>query len=101
MTRIVIENIFFFLLPTLVYIMWVAFKEDEWAGLPTIVSRAPLLRLFVAGAALMLGTLVAFSSRSHNSPRDVYVPASIEGGKLEPGHSIHVPDPDEQPAAKP
>ena len=101
MTRIVIENIFFFLLPTLVYVMWVAFKEDEWAGLPTVVSQAPLLRLFVAGAALMLGTLVAFSSRSHNNPHDVYVPASIEGGKLEPARSVHVPDPAEPQTAKP
>jgi hypothetical protein len=101
MTRIVIENIFFFLLPTLVYIMWIAFKEDEWAGLPTVVSQAPLLRLFFAGAALMLGTLVTFSSRTHNDPRDVYVPASIEGGKLEPGHSIHVPEPAEPQMAKP
>lgn len=101
MTRIVIENIFFFMLPTLIYIMWVAFKEDEWAGLPAIVSRAPLLRLFFAGAALMLGTLVAFSSRSHNGPRDVYVPPSVEDGKVEPGHSVHAPDTTGQQSAKP
>lgn len=101
MTRIVIENVFFFMLPTLVYVMWIAFKEDEWAGLPAIVSKAPLLRLFFAGAALMLGTLIAFSSRSHNDPRDVYVPASIEGGKLEPAHSVHVPEPVESQPAKP
>jgi hypothetical protein len=98
MTRIVIENIFFFMLPTLVYIMWIAFKEDEWAGLSTIVSRAPLLRLFFAGAALMLGTLIVFSSRSDNSPRDVYVPPSVEDGKVEPGHGIH---PTDQQSAKP
>jgi hypothetical protein len=101
MTRIVIENIFFFMLPTLIYIMWVAFKEDEWAGLPAIVSRAPLLRLFFAGAALMLGTLVAFSSRSHNGPHDVYVPPSVEDGKVEPGHSVHAPDTTGQQSAKP
>lgn len=101
MTRIVIENVFFFMLPTLVYVMWIAFKEDEWAGLPAIVSRAPLFRLFFAGAALMLVTLVAFSSRSRNDPHDVYVPASIEGGKLEPSRSIHNPERTEQPPAKP
>lgn len=101
MIRIVIENIFFFLLPTLLYIMWVAFKEDEWAGLPSIVARAPLFRLFFAGAALMLGTLVAFSSRSHNDPRDVYVPASMEDGKLAPAHSVHIPEPAEPQTAKP
>jgi uncharacterized protein DUF6111 len=99
MIRIVVENVFFFMLPTLVYIMWVAFKEDEWAGLPAIVSRAPLVQLFVAGAALMLGTLVIFSSESHNSPHDVYVPPSVEDGKVEPGHSI--PDPTDQKSTKP
>ena len=98
MTRIVIENIFFFMLPTFLYIVWVAFRDDEWAGLPTIVSRAPLLRLFFAGAVLMLGTLIVFSSRSDNSPRDVYVPPSVEDGKVEPGHSIH---PTDQQSAKP
>jgi hypothetical protein len=93
MIRIVIENIFFFLLPTLVYIAWVAFKEDEWSGLLAIVRRAPLLRLFVAGAVLMLLTLVTFSSRSHNSPDDVYVPQSMHDGKLQPGHAIREAEP--------
>lgn len=88
MIRIVFENIFFFLLPTLVYIAWVAFRDNEWSGLPAVVQRAPLFRLFVAGAALMLITLVAFSSRSHNSPEDVYVPQSMHDGKLESGHAI-------------
>lgn len=94
MIRIVIENIFFFSLPTLVYIAWVAFNEDEWAGIASVIREAPLLRLFVAGAALMLATLVAFSSRSGNSPHDVYVPPAIEDGKVEPGHSVHVTEPE-------
>lgn len=100
MIRIVIENIFFFLLPTFLYIIWIAFSEDDWAGLTTVLSRAPLVRLFIAGAALMLGTLVAFSSGTYNSPNDIYVPASVVNGKLEPGHSIHEPEtetPTQQP----
>ncbi|MBA2126909.1 hypothetical protein DLM45_11860 [Hyphomicrobium methylovorum] len=91
MSRIVIENIFFFMLPTVAYIAWVAFKDDEWAGIGAVLRRAPLLRLFVAGAALMLATLVTFSSRSHNNPQDVYVPPSVQDGKLTPGHTIHEP----------
>jgi hypothetical protein len=98
MIRIVIENIFFFMLPTVLYLAWVAFTENEWAGLPTVIRQAPLLRLFVAGAALMLATLVTFSSRSHNGPHDVYVPPSIEDGKIEPGHTLRVPN---QESAKP
>jgi Family of unknown function (DUF6111) len=91
MTRIVIENIFFFLLPTFLYIIWIAFSEDEWVGLTTVLSRAPLIRLFFAGAALMLGILIAFSSRTYNDPNDVYVPASVVNGKLEPARTIHEP----------
>lgn len=88
MIRIVIENVFFFLLPTLGYIAWVAFRDDEWSGLAEIVREAPLFKLFIAGAALMLTTLVAFSSRTYNAPRDVYVPQSMHDGKLEPGRAI-------------
>jgi hypothetical protein len=94
MIRIVIENIFFFMLPTLVYIAWVAFTENDWADLSAVVREAPILRLFFAGAALMLGTLIAFSSRSHNGPHDIYIPPAMEDGKLEPGHSVHVPEPE-------
>jgi hypothetical protein len=93
MIRIVIENIFFFMLPTLIYIAWIAFSEDEWAGLPAVVREAPLLRLFLAGAALMLTTLVTFSTHTHNGPHDVYIPPSVEDGKLEPARTIHEPDP--------
>jgi len=93
MIRIVIENIFFFLLPTLFYIAWVAFRDDEWSGLPAIVRDAPLFKLFIAGAALMLTTLVAFSSRTYNAPQDVYVPQSMQDGKLEPGRTIRAPEP--------
>jgi hypothetical protein len=94
MIRIVIENIFLFMLPTILYLAWVAFTENEWAGLPTVVREAPLVRLFVAGAALMLGTLVTFSSRSHNSPQDVYVPPSVEDGRIAPGHTLPPPQPE-------
>jgi hypothetical protein len=92
MIRIVIENIFFFLLPTFFYVIWIAFSDDEWPGLFTVLSRAPLIRLFLAGGALMIGTLVAFSIDTYNSPNDVYVPASTVDGKLEPAHSIHEPE---------
>jgi Family of unknown function (DUF6111) len=100
MIRIVIENVFFLLLPTILYIVWIAFSEDEWAGLGTILSRAPLIRLFFAGAALMIATLVAFSTYNYNSPQDVYVPPSVVDGKLEPGHSIREPQTDETKSPK-
>ena len=92
MIRIVIENAFFFLIPTLLYIAWEAFTRKTWPGLSIVLNTAPLLNLFVLGAALMLTTLVAFSSRAHNTPDEAYVPPVFQDGKLQPGHA--------QPASK-
>jgi hypothetical protein len=93
MIRILVESIFLFLLPTFLYLAWVAFSEDEWPGWPVLAREAPLLPLFAAGAALMLATLIFFSSGSYNSPEDVYVPPSYENGKIDPGHSVHEQNP--------
>lgn len=86
MIRILIENIFFFLLPTLGYIAWIAFRSNEWPGLWNVLKAAPLVRLFVAGAALMIVTLTLLASRSHNDPEEVYVPPIFKDGQIEPGH---------------
>jgi hypothetical protein len=44
----------------------------------------------------MFTTLILFSSRSGNRPQDIYVPPSLEGGKLEPGRSLKAPEPELQ-----
>ena len=68
--------------------------EGESSRLAAIVRDAPLFRLFIAGAALMLTTLIAFSSRTYNAPQDVYVPQSMHDGKLEPGRTIRATEPE-------
>jgi hypothetical protein len=88
MIRIVIENLFVFLLPTLIYIGWVAFVRNDWPGLFAVLKAAPLVYLFIAGAVMMLLALLVFSSRTGNAPGEAYVPPSFEGGKLNPGHSV-------------
>jgi hypothetical protein len=88
MIRITIENVFFFLVPTLVYIAWIAFKRDDWPGLWEVLKVAPLLNLFVLGAAMMLTTLVLFSSHANNTPDETYVPPVFQDGKLQPGHPV-------------
>lgn len=88
MIRILIENLFVFLLPTLGYVAWIAYKNREWPGLWTVLSDAPLIRLFVAGAVLMLTTMALVASRSHNAPDEVYVPPVFKDGKIQPGHSM-------------
>lgn len=87
MSRVIFENLVFFLLPTLFYVAWIAYRRREWPGLWQVLSEAPLLRLFVAGAALMLTTMALLASRSHNDPEDVYVPPVFKDGKIQPGHS--------------
>lgn len=87
MTRIVLENVFFFLLPTLFYLVYTAFKRNTWPGLWKVLREAPLVQLFITGAVLMLGTLMLFSSREGHRPGEVYTPPSYEDGKLQPGHA--------------
>jgi hypothetical protein len=91
MIRILIENIFVFLLPTLVYVGWIAFVRNDWPGLGAVLKAAPLFRLFVLGALLMLATLTLLASRHENKPGQSYVPPSFEGGKFEPGHVADPP----------
>lgn len=85
MIRIVLENIFFFLLPTLFYLAYIAFKRDDWPGLWQVLKAAPLVQLFTLGAAIMIGTLVLFSSRGGHKPGEAYTPPSYQDGKLDPG----------------
>ena len=88
MIRIVIENVFFFLVPTLVYIAWIAFTRNDWPGIGAVIKAAPLLKLFALGAGMMLVALVAISSRSGNTPDEAYAPPVYKDGKLQPGHPI-------------
>jgi Family of unknown function (DUF6111) len=86
MIRIVIENVFFFLLPSLLYLAYIAFIRNDWPGLGPVVREAPLVKLFVLGAALMLAALLAFSSKSGHDPREPYTPPSYTDGKLNSGN---------------
>lgn len=93
MTRIIIENAFVFFLPTLVYLVWVTFKENRWRGAMAILRDAPLVKLFISGAFLMLLALTVISSRDGHQPSESYTPPNFKDGKLEPGHTTPVPTP--------
>jgi hypothetical protein len=90
MIRVVIENLLLFLLPTMIYAAWMVFKhyQSESGGPPDhqqIISDAPLLWLFSAGALLVLLTLVAFESSSGGKPGQQYLPPVLKDGRIEPG----------------
>ncbi len=86
MIRIVIENILLFLLPTIVYVAYVYMTRDEKPGATRVLDDAPLVWLFLAGAILMLVTLITFGSMSGGKPGQTYTPLAFKDGHIEPGH---------------
>jgi hypothetical protein len=85
MIRVVIENILLFLAPAVLYFTYVLLtRRASSAG--EVVNDAPLLWLFAAGAALMIGTLVFYGSTSGGRPDQVYIPPHMgKDGHIEPG----------------
>jgi hypothetical protein len=86
MIRIVAENILLFLLPTIVYVAYVYMTREEKPGAMRVLDDAPLIWLFVAGAALVVITLVSFGSVTGGKPGQVYTPPAFKDGRIEPGH---------------
>jgi len=85
MIRVVIENILLFLTPMAMYIAYMLLtRRADSAG--AVVSDAPLLWLFVAGALLVVATLVFYGSTSGGRPGQVYIPPHMgKDGRIEPG----------------
>lgn len=86
MIRIVIENILLFLAPTVAYLIYALVTRPEQRSGVAVLDDAPLIWLFAAGAALLLVTLVFFSSTSGGKPGQSYTPPSIKDGRIAPGH---------------
>ena len=83
MIRIVIENILLFLLPTVVYVIYVAATRDS--NHKGIFDGAPLAWLMLAGSALVILVLATFGSDTRGRPGQSYVPPSMKDGRIEPG----------------
>lgn len=83
MIRSVIENILLFLLPTLVYVIYVAATRDD--ARRGILDKAPLTWLMFAGTALVLIVLASFGSENGGKPGQGYIPPSMKDGRIEPG----------------
>ena len=85
MIRLVIENVLLFLLPAALYVGYVLLtRRDTKPG--EIINDAPLVWLFVAGALLVIGTLIYFASTSVGGrPDQTYTPPYIKDGQIEPG----------------
>lgn len=86
MIRIVVENILLFLLPTIIYVAYVYMTREEKPGAIRVLDDAPLIWLFVAGALIVLITLLTFGSISGGKPGQIYFPPALKDGRIEPGH---------------
>src|SRR5262249_60941539 len=63
MIRVVLENILLFLLPTAIYFGYVLLmRRPSTATANAVVNEAPLVWLFIAGAVLVVGTLVYYAT---------------------------------------
>lgn len=97
MIRIVAENLLLFLLPSLAYIGYRMLVSR--AGSPAgALDDAPVLWLFVAGAMMVVVSLVFFASSSGGRPGEAYAPPVLREGHIVPGHRIQSPSGTAQPA---
>jgi len=83
MIRLVIENILLFLLPTVVYAIYVAVTRDD--AHKGIFDEAPLAWLMAAGCVLVVAVLATYGSDTRGRPGQIYVPPSMKDGHIEPG----------------
>jgi RsiW-degrading membrane proteinase PrsW (M82 family) len=86
MIRIVIENVLLFLLPTLIYVVYVYIRGREQGNETPVLNDAPLIWLFLAGVVLMLSVLLVFGSTSGWQSGLPYQPPVYKDGRIEPGH---------------
>ncbi len=93
MIRIIIENILLFLVPTMIYVVWVLAAQPESAPRDAegriapsrLLDDAPFVWLIVLGAALVIATIVAFGSGSGGKPGQHYQPPVVKDGHIQPG----------------
>ncbi|MEM9355934.1 MAG: DUF6111 family protein [Pseudomonadota bacterium] len=87
MIRVVIENILLFMLPTLVYVLFMLVRRRQNANtsVQQIFDDAPIVWLLAAGAVVMVAGLAYFGSTTGGKPGEQYQPPVYRDGKVVPG----------------
>lgn len=86
MIRAVIENILLFLLPTAMYIGYVLLTRRNSKQGGHVLTDAPLVALFTAGALLVAATLVYYATITPGGTvTQSYTPPRMKDGRIEPG----------------
>lgn len=85
MLRVAITNILLFVLPFVLFALYLRFGRQVDAALSGWSTRALALCL-VAGVLLVAGSLYFLEAQGRGPTTGRYVPPSWEDGKLTPGH---------------
>ena len=85
MLRFIAFNALFFVLPFAAYAVWLAAARGSPANLAAWPART-IAYLAVGGVVLMVISLLFFINFQGDPPGGKYVPATIENGKIVPGH---------------
>lgn len=85
MIRVILVNLLFLLLPTIIYFSYVYLRSNGKVG-EEAVSNAPILWLLITGVILMLSTLFIFGKWEGSDPSKQYHPPVYRDGVIVPGH---------------
>jgi hypothetical protein len=84
--RFIAENVLLFLLPTAMYLGYMLLTRRTASPPAAMLSEAPLVWLFIAGALLVGATIVYYASITPGgSISQVYTPPRVKDGRIEPG----------------
>jgi hypothetical protein len=86
MIRVVLVNLLFLFLPTVLYFAYVYLRVKDKPD-DQILSNAPIFWLMAAGVAMMLVSILVFGHWEGGAPGTRYVPPQFKDGKILPGHT--------------
>ena len=90
MVRFVAFDAIFFLLPFVAYGLWLLVTRRSLGGVAEWEVRTISL-LSLAGAVLMIASVLIFIQFDRDPPGGTYVPAHMEDGKIVPGRIVPPP----------
>ena len=85
MIRVILVNLLFLLLPSLLYFAYVYYRRRENPNEP-IRGDAPIFWLITAGVVMMMISIVLFGHWHGGEPGKRYVPPQFKDGVVIPGH---------------
>lgn len=89
MSRILLQAVLPFLLPTLVFMLWVmlSHRRDHEKSVVERIAGGPWLWLVLVGFVLFAAGL-GFLAMEGEPPGGIYVPPYLEDGKIVPGRVV-------------